>query len=87
MKISVKRENLLKGLQTVSRMVKQRASLPVLGNVMIASDKGRLKLASTDLEAAIVERIGAKIDEEGATLCLLVPYWTISQLSQMTLWS
>ena len=66
MKISVKRENLLKGLQTVSRMVKQRASLPVLGNVMIASDKGRLKLASTDLEAAIVERIGAKIDEEGA---------------------
>ncbi|MFA5261220.1 MAG: DNA polymerase III subunit beta, partial [Candidatus Omnitrophota bacterium] len=66
MKISVKRENLLKGLQTVSRMVKQRATLPVLGNVMIASDKGRLKLASTDLEAAIVERIGAKIDEEGA---------------------
>ncbi len=66
MKISVKRENLLKGLQTVSRMVKQRATLPVLGNVLIASDKGRLKLASTDLEAAIVERIGAKIDEEGA---------------------
>jgi len=66
MKISVKRENLLAGLQTTSRMVKQRASLPVLGNVMLASDKGRLKLAATDLEAAIVQRIGAKIDEEGA---------------------
>lgn len=66
MKISVTRENLFKGLQTVSRMVKQRATLPVLGNILLASDKGRLKLVSTDLEAAIIEWCGAKIDEEGA---------------------
>ncbi len=86
MKISVKRENLARGLQTVSRMVKQRATLPVLGNVLIASDKGQLKLASTDLEAAIVERIGAKIDEEGA---ITVPARTlfdyISTVSDETL--
>lgn len=66
MKISCKRENLLSGLNIVGRMVKTRATLPVLSNVMIASDKGRLKLISTDLEAAITHWIGAKIDEEGS---------------------
>lgn len=66
MKIQCKRENLLSGLNVVGRMVKTRATLPVLSNILIASDKGRLKLVSTDLEAAIVHWIGAKIDEEGA---------------------
>ena len=66
MKISCKRENLARGLAIVGRMVKQRATLPVLSNIMIASDKGRLKLAVTDLESAISIWIGAKIDEEGA---------------------
>lgn len=63
---SCKRENLLKGLSIVSRMVKQRATLPVLSNIMISTDKGRLKLSATDLEAAVTTWIGAKIDEEGA---------------------
>lgn len=66
MKISCKRENLISGLNIVGRMVKTRATLPVLSNIMIATDKGRLKLVSTDLEAAITHWIGAKIDEEGA---------------------
>lgn len=66
MKITCKRENLLKGLNIVSRMVKQRATLPVLGNILLSSDGGRLKLSVTDLEAAIVTWVGAKIDEEGA---------------------
>lgn len=66
MKISCKRENLLSGLNVVGRMVKTRATLPVLSNIMIATDKGRLKLVSTDLEAAVTHWIGAKIDEEGA---------------------
>jgi len=66
MKITCKRENLLKGLNIVSRMVKQRATLPVLGNILLSSDGGRLKLSVTDLEAAVVTWVGAKIDEEGA---------------------
>lgn len=66
MKVSIKRENLSRSLSTVGRMVKQRASLPVLSNIMLASDKGRLKLVATDLEAAVSIWIGAKIDDEGA---------------------
>jgi len=74
MKINVKRENLLRLLQITSKLVKQRATLPVLGNVLLSSDKGRLKITSTDLEAAIISWSGAKIDEEGA---ITVPARTI----------
>ena len=64
--VSCKRENLANGLAIVGRMVKQRATLPVLSNIMLSTDKGRLKLAATDLEAAVCTWIGGKIDEEGA---------------------
>lgn len=64
--VSCKRENLSSGVQIVGRMVKQRATLPVLSNIMMSTDRGRLKLTATDLEASICAWIGAKVDEEGA---------------------
>ncbi len=66
MKLTLKRENLARGLSVVGKLVKQRATLPVLSNIMLMTDKGRLKLAATDLESAVVTWVGAKIDEEGA---------------------
>jgi len=66
MKVQIKHTNLARALAIVGRMVRQRATLPVLSNILIASDKGRLKLAATDLESAVSVWIGAKIDEEGA---------------------
>lgn len=74
MKLTLKRENLNRGLLTVAKLVKQRATLPVLSNIMLMTDKGRLKLAATDLESAVVTWVGAKIDEEGA---VTVPAKTI----------
>ena len=73
--VSCKRENLARGLAIVSRVVKQRATLPVLSNIMISTDKGRLKLSATDLEVAVCAWIGGKIDEEGA---ITVPARTFS---------
>jgi DNA polymerase-3 subunit beta len=66
MKISCKRENLSRALLIVSRIVKSRATLPVLSNILISTDKGRIKLVATDLESAVSTWIGAKIDVEGA---------------------
>jgi len=66
MKISCKRENLAKALSVVSRMVKSRATLPVLSNIYLASEGGQMKIVATDLEAAVTTWVGAKIDEEGA---------------------
>jgi DNA polymerase III subunit beta len=67
MKVSCLQENLAKGLSVVSRAVASRSTLPVLGNVMIATDQGRLKLAATNLELAVTCWIGAKVEEDGAT--------------------
>lgn len=66
MKFSVTQENLVKGLQIVNRIATTRSTLPVLGNILLVTDKGRLKLVTTDLELAIDTHIGAKVEIEGA---------------------
>lgn len=66
MKVSCLQENLAKGLATVGRAVATRSTLPVLSNVMLTTDQGRLKLSATDLEIGINCWIGAQVEEEGA---------------------
>ncbi len=67
MKVQVLQENLQRGLSIVGRAVATRSTLPITANVLLMTDKGRLKLAATDLDIAISAWVGAKIDEEGAT--------------------
>lgn len=66
MKLSCLQENLAKGISIVSRVVSTRAVLPVLSNILMATDEGRLKLAATDLSTSITCWIGAKVEEDGA---------------------
>lgn len=77
MKVSVLQENLSHGLNIVSRAVSPRNTLPVLANVLVASDEGRLRLSATNLELGITCWIGAKILEEGSTT---VPARTFTEL-------
>jgi DNA polymerase-3 subunit beta len=65
-KISCLQENLAKGLSTVGRAVATRSTLPVLSNILLESDNGRLRLAATNLEIGINCWIGARIEEEGS---------------------
>lgn len=65
-KITVMQEQLQKGLGHVSRAVATKTSLPVLGNILLATDRGQLKLAATNLEIGITCWIDCAIDEEGA---------------------
>ena len=67
MKVSCLQENLAKGLALVSRAVATRSTLPVLSNILLATDQSRLKLSATNLEVGINCWIGAKIEREGAT--------------------
>jgi len=66
MKVNVLQENLAHGLGIVSRAVSPRSTLPVLSNVLVATDDGRLRLSATNLELSITTWIGAKIHEEGS---------------------
>ncbi|MFM8320330.1 MAG: DNA polymerase III subunit beta [Chloroflexota bacterium] len=67
MRVSVLQENLAKGLSIVSRAVSPRSTLPVLANILVATDEGRLRLSATNLELGITCWIGARILEDGST--------------------
>jgi DNA polymerase-3 subunit beta len=77
MKVTVLQENLARGLGMVSKAVSPRSTLPVLANVLIASDEGRLRLSATNLEMGITCWIPARIEEEGSTT---VPARTFADL-------
>ena len=66
MKLTCLQENLSRGLNIVGKAVSTRSTLPVLGNVLLATDQSRLKLAATNLELGINCWIGARIEEKGA---------------------
>ena len=65
MKVSILQENLAKGLNTINRFITTKAQLPILNNVLIKTDQGRLKLSATNLETGINFWLGAKVEEEG----------------------
>jgi DNA polymerase III subunit beta len=66
MKVSVSQQQLAHGLGTVSRAVSPRSTLPVLANVLVTTDEGRLRLSATNLEMGISCWIGTQIMEEGS---------------------
>ena len=65
MKLTCLQENLSRGLGVVGRAVATRTTLPITGNVLLATDQSRLRLAATNLEMATSCWIGAKVEEEG----------------------
>jgi DNA polymerase-3 subunit beta len=66
-KITCKQQDLSRGLAIVSHAVSNRSTLPILANILLATEHDRLKLAATNLEIGINCWIDAEIQEEGAT--------------------
>jgi DNA polymerase-3 subunit beta len=77
MKVTVLQDNLARGLGIVARAVSPRSTLPVLSNILVATDEGRLRLSATNLELGITCWIAARIDQDGSTT---VPSRTLSDL-------
>ncbi len=65
MKITVNKKNLKKALSLVEKIVSKNTSLPILNNILLKTENGRLKVSATNLEIGINFIIGAKIDEVG----------------------
>src|SRR5215467_5450291 len=66
-KIICKQQDLSRGLSAVSHAVSSRSTLPILANILLATDHGRLKLSATNLEIGINCWVDAEIVEEGTT--------------------
>ncbi len=69
-------ENLKRAIGAVERAAGRQSALPVLANVLLETESGRLKLSATNLEIGIVARVGAKVESEGS---LTVPVKVLSQ--------
>jgi DNA polymerase III subunit beta len=79
MRVSVRQENLAKGLSIVGKAIENRPTLPVLSNILLSTEDARLKLAAMDmgLGMSITCWIGAKVDQPGA---ITLPARTLGDL-------
>jgi len=65
MKFQIKRETLLKPLQFVIGVVERRQTLPVLSNLLLQADTGRISLTATDLEVELVANFDLNVANGG----------------------
>ena len=67
MKVTVERAELLKSLGHVHRVVERRNTIPILANVLIKAEKGKLSLKATDLDLEVTDSIAAEVSPGGST--------------------
>lgn len=77
MKIVISQKNLKKSLGIVEKVVSKNTSLPILNNILLKTENGRLKISATNLEIGVTCFVGAKIEEIGE---IAVPARIISDL-------
>jgi DNA polymerase-3 subunit beta len=65
MKLSIEREELLRGLARLQAIVERRGTLPILANALIRAERDGVILAATDLEVAVLARHPAQVETPG----------------------
>ena len=66
MKIICTQENLKKAINQIGKIPKKDSTLPILDNILIEAEDGKIQLKATDLEIGIVLLVRGKIEKEGA---------------------
>jgi DNA polymerase-3 subunit beta len=67
MKVTVERAELLRSLGHVHRVVERRNTIPILANVLIKAERGKLSLKATDLDLEVIDSVAAEVSPGGAT--------------------
>jgi len=66
MKIYSLQENLKQGLDLVSHVAGKNINLPILNNVLIKAEAGKIRLIATNLEIGVISAVRGKIEAEGS---------------------
>jgi len=66
MNLTITKEQLLNGLQAVQNVVSTRTTLPILSNVLMRAEGGRLEFTATDLDVTVSCAVEAKAKKAGA---------------------
>jgi DNA polymerase III subunit beta len=65
MKFSAERESLLAALQSVIGVVERRQTMPILANLLLSAEHGKLAVTATDLEVELVASAAIKSGTDG----------------------
>lgn len=65
MKVTVLQENLVKGVQAVSRVTAAGGQLPILTHIKIKAKREGLYLIGSDLELSVILKVGARVEKVG----------------------
>jgi len=67
MNLTIAKEQILNGLQAVQNVVSTRTTLPILSNVLVRAQEGRVEFTATDLDVTISCSVEAAVKKPGAT--------------------
>ena len=86
MKVKILKENLVKGMELVTKVSLKKVSLPILSTCLLETEKNFLKISATNLESAIVWWGLAKIEEAGK-ICVDAKFFAnvLSSLKEETI--
>ena len=79
MKLTVDRNELWRGIDTVLDAVPSKPSLPVLSNLLLEAQGDRLSIAATDLDLSIRTNIPSSVDRSGS---ITVPARTFAGIAR-----
>src|SRR5512136_2780142 len=67
MNLTISKEQIINGLQAVQNVVGSRTTLPILSNVLLRAEGGRLELTATDLDVTVSCSVEANVKKGGAS--------------------
>ncbi|MDA8100855.1 MAG: DNA polymerase III subunit beta [Nitrospiraceae bacterium] len=66
MKLRIKKEEILKGLQRIQGVVDKKNTMPILSNMLMVADGKGIEIIATDLEIGLRGRYAAEVESPGA---------------------
>lgn len=67
MNLTISKEQIIAGLQAVQNVVSTRTTLPILSNVLLRAEDGKVEFTATDLDVTVACKVEAKVGKPGAT--------------------
>src|SRR2546425_1142996 len=66
MEVSIRREDLTRGLYLVQGVVERRSTVPILANVLLEPTESGIALTATDMEVGLRARVPAEVKKKGS---------------------
>jgi DNA polymerase-3 subunit beta len=82
MKLKIKKEEILKGLQRIQGVVEKKNTMPILSNMLLTADSNGVEIVATDLEIGLRGSYAAEVEQPGAvTVSAKKMYEIVRELS------